>query len=75
MFDCLIYGTVSYIIITYFQMRLGDELAARQQPFLPKIEWLDSIMQEHLRTNQISLLCVVKFVALADLMLGKTMSK
>ena len=52
----------------------GD-LATRQQPFLPKIEWLESITCYHGCTNELSLPYVVKFVALVWFNVTKTMSK
>ena len=51
------------------------DLATSQQPFLPKIEWLESITCYHVCTNELSLPYVVKFVALVWFNVRKTMSK
>ena len=49
-----------YKVITYFQ----QGLTTIQPPFLPKIERLESITWKHICSDESSLPCVVKFVAL-----------
>ena len=60
-----------YKMITYSETQLGHKTTAS----LPKIEWLQSITWEHECSNEISLLYVLKCIALVWFNTEKTMSK
>ena len=60
-----------YKIITYSETQLDHKTTAS----LPKIEWLQSIAWEHECSNEISLLYVLKCVALVWFNAEKTISK